>query len=236
MPGHSQHEQFCRQDSDCLEDGDSCHGRVCTNLTTVTCRVIVEVFGAGGRFGDKPRMHGWLNNRDMVLQCWIVKPHPSDHTGDRLGYTMLYFNKPGVYLDIFSTDHSRDWNWDKQYSILGMADKIRHSNNQSSHYDIYIKQHITGWAWRHLLSYTSSGEEPVIAKEPREVTSWGICFDYICLPSPAYSPSKLYEPQQPGRTLLSINAEAAEAQSTRGALARTDGDIDSDIRVYIREY
>ncbi|KAF0313691.1 hypothetical protein FJT64_015825 [Amphibalanus amphitrite] len=48
-PGRSNHLQFCRHDSDCVDlaaAGDRCHGRVCTDDPTVTCRDLAETMGA----------------------------------------------------------------------------------------------------------------------------------------------------------------------------------------------
>ena len=45
-PGRSSHHQFCRHDSDCVDAGDSCNGRVCTDDPTVTCRDLAETHSA----------------------------------------------------------------------------------------------------------------------------------------------------------------------------------------------
>ena len=45
-PGRSSHHQFCRHDSDCIDAGDTCNGRVCTDDPTVTCRDLAETMGA----------------------------------------------------------------------------------------------------------------------------------------------------------------------------------------------
>ena len=45
-PYRSRHHQFCRKDTDCVENGERCSGRICTSDPTVTCRDLAETFGA----------------------------------------------------------------------------------------------------------------------------------------------------------------------------------------------
>ena len=45
-PNRSRHHQFCRSDSDCLDDGERCSGRICTDDPTVTCRDLADTYGA----------------------------------------------------------------------------------------------------------------------------------------------------------------------------------------------
>ncbi|KAF0314125.1 hypothetical protein FJT64_015416 [Amphibalanus amphitrite] len=141
MPGRSAHEQFCRQDSDCTEEGDACRGRVCTNRTSVTCRVICEEFGAGRRFGgDVPRMYGWLNGQTLMLTCWM--------NWRTQGYTELLYSTKGFKFNnqtiLDSTAHwtildfNRALDAEKPRSILGLAEDLRKSNNESSDYSIEV--------------------------------------------------------------------------------------------------
>ena len=76
MPGRSQHEQFCRHDSDCQKKGDFCRGRVCNNLTKVTCRTIYHGFGAKRKYGERPKMYGWIRNDTPRLSCWMSYAWP----------------------------------------------------------------------------------------------------------------------------------------------------------------
>ena len=45
-PNRSRHHQFCREDTDCVEKGERCSGRICTSDPTVTCRDLAETLGA----------------------------------------------------------------------------------------------------------------------------------------------------------------------------------------------
>ena len=65
QPGRSQHQQFCRLDTDCVQPGDACHGRLCTSDTTVTCRDLAETHGATG----SGLFYGSVGGRTTKFYC-----------------------------------------------------------------------------------------------------------------------------------------------------------------------
>ena len=97
MPRRSQHHQFCRQDSDCLVQGDFCRGRVCTGRNTVTCRVIIETFGAKNRFGNHFTTLGWIGGASHSLFCQVVGV-------DALGFTRVFLNTAGAKWTMETVD------------------------------------------------------------------------------------------------------------------------------------
>ncbi|KAF0290596.1 hypothetical protein FJT64_011231 [Amphibalanus amphitrite] len=120
MPGRSQHEQFCREDSDCLQSGDSCRGRVCTDLSAITCRVIYEQLGAGDRLGGEIHAHGWMSGQDMLFLCRMTTEWP--------GFTSIFRNKRSSKS--ITRDNVRAYNADLSAGTevqagLEMADLIR---------------------------------------------------------------------------------------------------------------
>ncbi|KAF0297888.1 hypothetical protein FJT64_004750 [Amphibalanus amphitrite] len=127
MPGRSQHEQFCREDSDCLQSGDSCRGRVCTDLSAITCRVIYEQLGSGDRLGGEILAYGWMNGKDVRLICRMTAEWP--------GFTSIFRNRKSSTS--ITRDNVRSYNADLSAGTevqagLEMADLMRqlHSEGQ----------------------------------------------------------------------------------------------------------
>ena len=117
MPKRSRHLEFCREDSDCLNDL-TCRGRICTDRTAITCRVIYEELGAGARLGTHIKVHGWLNEQDVDLQCRMHQEWP--------GFTRVFRNYRGS--GTLTRDNIRNRNSHNTgpvHSSLELADDIR---------------------------------------------------------------------------------------------------------------
>ena len=243
MPGRSETGQFCRQDSDCLVEGEACRGRVCTERSSVTCRVICEEFGAGTRYGWYiPGMYGWLNGQTLMLTCLMTW---SDEGFTQLLYSpyMGWKERQAVYGHgfRFSRDTVLDYNralddYRQPRSILVLGDYLRLSNNVTSNYTIQV------WTQQNsiflLTTYQSSRQEPVLAEAPREDVQfeqeWECWLKSGCR---TWRGTKLYMPPS-DTTLVSINADAAQASSYWGALASTRQYNIIEfalVQVYIRE-
>ena len=118
MPGRSGHHQFCRRDSDCLERGEMCRGRVCTAEPAVTCRVIYGALGAGERYGPHPVMHGWLGGRPLALQCMMAPAYP--------GFTRLFRNVAGTPFNASTVGrHDAGLSGGGAHSVLELAEDFR---------------------------------------------------------------------------------------------------------------
>ena len=216
MPGRSQHEEFCRQDSDCQVEGDFCRGRVCTDLPTVTCRVIYDAFGAGRRydtdFGDT-HLFGWINNQTMRLVCLMGGRHR--------GYTRLLASSQNFQFDrqsIMSYNVENN-NSIPAYSILSLAEQIRLTGTGKT-YQLSLLKRSDSRSGKLLIIFSVPRHEPVLAAFARPNvgsvqviskklhTNWSFSLPYL----PGSGP-----------TLLTVNAD--EADGTDGAVAREDGSI-----------
>ena len=222
MPERSETGQFCRQDSDCLVEGEACRGRVCTERSSVTCRVICEEFGAGTRYGRYiPGLYGWLNGQTLMLTCWM--------TGSGEGFTQLLNSPYGFYFNkytVLDCNRALDDRWGPR-SILGLADDLRLSNNATSNYTIKVR--VKQYDITPLIAYQSPRQEPVLAKAPREDVQFEPGLDWL-----DWRATKLYMPPS-DRTLVSINANASDANWYRGALARQSWYLYDLAQIYIRE-
>ena len=76
MPNSSLTNEFCRSDDDCITDGDSCRGRICTTDATVTCR---DHYLLNDRLPSH-RYWGFVAGQEILLECTM---------GGRGGYTKL---------------------------------------------------------------------------------------------------------------------------------------------------
>lgn len=212
--GRSQHHQFCRFDTDCQQSGDFCHGRVCTQLPSVTCRVIFQEFGAEDRFVDvTSRMYGWLGNRELQLACEMDEPYS--------GATRIFRNKRGF---MFSKTTILSYNQglpslELAYSILKLADEIHRSGSAGSS-KLWIVYDHSG----ELEEMSVSRDQQVVGSSPRlpaDVTAthqsrknrepWVIGLPYVL---------------DGESLLLSVNAAPRLSPNTyqfNGALARADG-------------
>ena len=229
MPGRSEHQQFCRWNSDCQAKGDFCRGRVCTERRAVTCRVIFETFGAGERYYGYfiPRMFGWLNDTDVALACMMG---PGFH-----GYTRLVKNKKENHE--LNTQNLMSYNTVldpdvKPHSILSLAEYIRLAGNGTT-YSIKIFR----WDQMFMIDFQMPRTEPVLSNHTRSgigngtVSKGGRCINFDLSPP--------YLPATGGPTLLTINAGDPEAID--GSIVRTDGKISwkecgvTNMLIYIRE-
>ena len=229
LPGWSQHQQFCRWDSDCQEEGDFCRGRVCTKLTAVTCRVIYETFGAGQRFGETiDRMYGWLNGTEVPLACRMGSKYR--------GFTRLLQNRnqfKELNRDTFMEYNTALDPSVTPHSILFLAEHIRLAGN-----DITYRIKVFRCDQKFMVEFEMPREEPVLSDKPRPDV--GNPTD-SSVPSICKVTYKLSPPYLPGNgsTMLTINADNFTA--VKGAIVRDDGIISSDacgvtrLLVYIQE-
>ena len=227
MPGRSQHHQFCRHDSDCLVEGDFCRGRVCTDLTTVSCRVIYETFGVGDRFGYFiSGMSGWINGTDVALACKMEAAFP--------GFTRIFKSIRG---EPFSRQTLRRFNMEladgvDSHSMLYLAEHLRRAGSEPTY---QLRVFVPG-RWYLNVDFQVPREEPVLSDAARlgvgspatssnfMMFSWTSCMPYL----PASGPS-----------LVTTNADSADGNN--GAVAREDGEIlwgssyMDALYIYIRE-
>ena len=229
MPGRSQHHQFCRHDSDCLTKGDFCRGRVCTDLDTVTCRVIYETLRAGRKFGDWPTMYTWLSNEPRQLTCRMRH--------DGAGFTKLFRNNNQF---AFTPDNIGDFHLltspSAPFSILDLAEDIRLSHGAPS-YQLLLQS--TGMT---VKFDNISRSEPVVSDSPRS-SPLGTIIDNSDAPDVKavglpYRP-RLSRSESPGRDLLRLWVSTSDAADASRSLARTDGVLWGGrlphIAIFIRE-
>ncbi|KAF0314536.1 hypothetical protein FJT64_015028 [Amphibalanus amphitrite] len=228
MPGHSQHHQFCRQDSDCLVKGEFCRGRVCTNQTTVTCRTIVETFGAGTRFGRYPFSHGWASSTLLTLPC---------HVRNGQGFTRLFRYNQNIIitremLDFFNPNPGSK----ESHSLLRFSDAIIRSSSEPT-YQVLMRLDMGP----EVFFSAVPRDLPLVADEPRR-EPWGTLkcgkVEALCLLSSISLPFR-----GTGENLLLVTAVAQETPVDGGtetfSLARTDGrlfhnQVDRSI-IFVRE-
>ena len=215
MPRRSGHHQFCRQDSDCLTEGDRCRGRVCTNLPAVTCRVIYDTFGARERFSSGTTrevwMSGWLNNADIPLACMMG--------GDFEGYTVLLMNKNGLQELTRETflKHNVQDTTAMQYSIMALAGHIIAAGITPT-YRIRVFRRVQ----TPIIEFEMPREEPFLSDRPREEVGNGVvlpegdtCFDLVLAPPYVSGPD--------GPLVVTINAK--EPAALEGSIVREDGNV-----------
>ncbi|KAF0313634.1 hypothetical protein FJT64_015768 [Amphibalanus amphitrite] len=160
MPGRSQHHQFCRQDSDCLVKGDFCRGRVCTNQTAVTCRVIYQTFGAADRFGNYiSPMFGWLNNTGVLLACRMGSKDE--------GYTRIFRSYGGKAFDRETMfQYNSELTEDVQHSMLYLADHLRHAGTEDT-YQLKVHPELYSGYFYAVIDFQVPRAEPVLSDVPR---------------------------------------------------------------------
>ena len=216
MPNRSQHHQFCRQDTDCQTDGDSCRGRVCTDLTIVTCRVIFETFGAGDRYGGYiSGMFGWLEDTMMPLAC---RMDPGYEGSTRLLRNTRGFRYTRETLMEHSTALERDDESDSPpHSILRLAEIIRQSGTEPT-YQLKLRR-VKGSSYM-KMNFELPRDEPVLSEVARPgvgtITTSSNYMRFTWTMSVPFLPTS-------GPVLLSTNADAGSQYL--GVVAREDGNI-----------
>ena len=208
MPNRSQHHQFCRQDSDCRAAGDSCRGRVCTDLTAVTCRVIHETFGAGDRYGGYVSgMFGWLADAPVKLAC---KRGPGFD-----GFSRLLRSPRGFQFDRQTImDHNMELAEDVvPHSMLRLAEHIRQSRTEPTYRMKIYRSYLN-------VDFEVPRSEPVVSDAPRPgIGSIQASSSFLDI---NWELSLPYLPVS-GPVLVSTNADAGGEHD--GVVAREDGDI-----------
>ena len=114
-PGRSQAGEFCRADSDCVDDGLFCRGRMCTDRSVISCRTIYLQNSAL----PNHRYMGFVDNTDLMLYCRMS----TNYEGATL---MLSSNYPYSYGQAWTAENVLDKtfevdeypNDDTDYSIL----------------------------------------------------------------------------------------------------------------------
>ena len=229
MPGRSQHHQFCREDSDCQMEGDFCRGRVCTDLTAVTCRVIYEAFQASTRFGQWPVMHGWLSNQSQIFNCLMTDKHP--------GFTRLLRNNQGFVFTAGTIGRYGDADPNGATSILDLAEDIRQLRTEPPTYQLLL----TGWGLQVLFGNVSRSE-PVMTATPRDSPLGKLV--YIDRDPSLQAVAMPYRPPQaagapPGSDLLAVRVWTSSTWPELRSLARTDGVLwggrTPNVALFIRE-
>ena len=222
MPGRSETGQFCREDSDCLEDGEFCRGRFCTALDKVSCRTVADTFGSIRHYSTDPVIYGYINGVDVKTYCWMTR--------EGEGFTTILWSENGLRFNSTALmQYNRClWRTSGGQSLLRLAEHLRKSESDPT-YQIHIWTQ-DGSDWNSLLSFESPRSEPVLSDAARTDAWLNDAEDFYDLP---WSPSMLWTPAS-GPTLLTINAE--DGQSSLGALARANGIISNDaIWVYMHE-
>lgn len=226
LPGKSRHHQFCREDSDCVEEGDFCRGRVCTNLTGVSCRVISDHFRASDAY-DRSSMdlYGWLDNKLVTLNCKM-------DTTFRGATRIMKIKKKLAFDDetLWSCDWCPGGQTDK-YSVLNLVENIRMLRTEPT-YELIVR------CADLQINFAVNRSEPVIGTAPRPDAAT-VTF---VRPRAGFSwrVSAPYVPSTHGNTLLSI-ADTDNPHTRRGDLARRDGFLSSSlgctasINIFLRE-
>ena len=220
MPGRSETGQFCRQDSDCVTDGDFCRGRFCTSLDKVTCRTIAVTFGSIRHYDKTPTIYGFFNGKHLKLKCWMTSG------GD--GFTTVLWSTRGLQFDSTTLMEYNPQLEDgvEGQSLLGMVEDLRQSESDST-YNIATWYNDGGWG--NLLAYEAPRDDPVIS-DAASTNGWTNAYTG---PSATWNPSKLWMPAS-GSILLTTNAD--DGQTSAGAFATTDGAIDfNSMWIYIHE-
>ncbi|KAF0294277.1 hypothetical protein FJT64_008034 [Amphibalanus amphitrite] len=112
LPRHSQTDQFCLRNSDCIMPGDLCRAHICTPELTVTCR---HLFNMARRLSSA-RHWTHINGTDVITECYRNR---SDG-----GYTLLLNSVSGYQwtredrLRRIKTDDEGRPMVRQQYSIL----------------------------------------------------------------------------------------------------------------------
>ena len=206
-------------------EGDFCRGRVCTELTAVTCRVIYETFGAKTRYGQFVEMHGWLRNHSLILGCRMTASWP--------GSTRLLRNPQGF---AFTRDNIGYYNVQTlgaqgAYSILDLAEDIRQLRIDSTYKIIILNR---GGLFVRFDDVPRS--ESVVTAAPRaapvgSVTRNDVDGDLTSVAMP-------YRPAE-GEDLVVVKVMTQSSGETVRSLARTDGHVweglVDDIYVFIFE-
>ena len=227
MPGRSQHHQFCRQDSDCQEDGDFCRGRVCTELTTVTCRNIYETFGAGMRYGEWPKMYVCIGNHSILLTCRMVESM-SGFTLVLMSVRSFGFTRDNVGFFITQTESGA-------FSILDLAESLRQLRNTST-YSLIMYGSLHGKGKLTVEFNNVPKWQPVVSSEARTEPVGDITTNTgdknlksVAMP---------YRHAE-GDVLIQVKATTKYSKNGVRSLARTDGRMWGDrldtLRLYMLE-
>ena len=230
MPGRSETGQFCRQDSDCLEEEDTCRGRVCTDLNKVTCATLAETFAIGGNSTAEPCAiganstrdiyYGWLDNEEFKMKCQMPQEGRPN--------TLLFINERGFeFNDTTILEFNKEMDkHTRPYSILGKAEKLRCSGTDLT-YQLEVKfQKRKGSSRKLLLKFQVPCDVPVLSDRPRDEhliwkhssVSWNVSMPWM----PKSGPILL-------TTSCDDNTELLD-----GALARRDGEaIYYKFRIFI---
>ncbi|XP_043222874.1 uncharacterized protein LOC122382058 [Amphibalanus amphitrite] len=132
-PGRSEHRQFCRLDTDCLEPDDRCYGRLCTTDVTVTCRDLSETYGApaSGLF------YGSVDGATIRLYCREMN--------GTTGWTKIgYFTTGSTGWDRSNILERNVDNPHGAYSLLARADKLRLSGARQRYQIRIVGKRSTG--------------------------------------------------------------------------------------------
>ena len=211
MPGRSQHEEFCRHDSDCQVKGDFCRGRVCTDLNTVTCRTIYETFGVKRRFGEWAQMYGWIRNETLRLACWMSYAWP--------GYTRILKSTKGFAFTRANIGYyNANLTEPGAYSILDLAEDIRLSRTNPTY-----KMALTSNAISLVVKFNNiPRSEPVLSAAPRSSPVGRIITNR--------KDENLKSVAMPfwgtdGEKLISVRGMSMDGEKTLRSLAQVNGNV-----------